>query len=60
MTLTLMNKAQVSMEYLLVAGLITLVILPSIYIFYSYSHRSNQEIAQSQVNRFGTQIIDAA
>ena len=55
-----MNKAQASMEYLLVVGLVILVILPSIYIFYSYSHRSNQEIAQSQVNRFGTQIIDAA
>jgi len=58
--MAMMNKAQASMEYLLVAGLITLVILPSIYIFYSYSHKSNQEIAQSQVNRFGTQIIDAA
>ena len=56
----MMRKAQASMEYLLVAGLIMLVILPSIYIFYSYSHRSNEEIAQSQVNRFGTQIIDAA
>ncbi len=58
--MAMMRKAQASMEYLLVAGLIMLVILPSIYIFYSYSHRSNQEIAQSQVNRFGTQIIDAA
>jgi len=48
------------MEYLLVTGLIMLVIVPSIYIFYSYSHKSNEEIAQSQVNRFGTQIIDAA
>jgi len=48
------------MEYLLVAGLIILVILPSVYIFYSYSQRSNEEIAQGQVNQFGTQIIDAA
>ena len=58
--MTMMRKSQASMEYLLVAGMITLVILPSIYIFYSYSHRSNEEIAQGQVNRFGTQIIDAA
>jgi len=58
--MAVIRKAQASMEYLLVAGMITLVILPSIYIFYSYSHRSNQEIAQSQINRFGTQIIDAA
>ena len=55
-----MNKAQASMEYLLVAGLIILVILPSIYIFYSYSHRSNVEISQSQVNNVGRKIVDAA
>ena len=55
-----MNKAQASMEYLLVAGLIILVILPSIYIFYSYSHRSNVEISQSQLNKVGRGIVDAA
>ena len=55
-----MNKAQASMEYLLVAGLIMLVILPSIYIFYSYSHRSNEEIRQTQLNEIGRGIVDAA
>lgn len=55
-----MNKAQASMEYLLVAGLIILVILPSIYIFYSYSHRSNEEIRQTQLNKIGWGIVDAA
>ncbi|MBU3941515.1 MAG: hypothetical protein KKF74_01235 [Nanoarchaeota archaeon] len=45
--MAVIRKAQASMEYLLVAGLITLVILPSIYIFYSYSHRSNEEIARA-------------
>ncbi len=48
------------MEYLLVAGLVMLVILPSIYIFYSYSHRSNEEIRQSQLNKIGRGIVDAA
>ena len=58
--MAVIRKAQASMEYLLVVGLVILVILPSIYIFYSYSQRSNEEIAQGQVNKFGTQIIDAA
>lgn len=48
------------MEYLLVAGLIILIILPSIYVFYSYSHRSNEEIRQSQLNEVGRGIVDAA
>ncbi len=48
------------MEYLLVAGLIILVILPSIYIFYSYSHSSNEEIRQTQLNKIGRGIVDAA
>ena len=55
-----MNKAQASMEYLLVAGLIILIILPSIYVFYSYSHRSNEEIRQSQLNNIGRGIVDVA
>jgi len=58
--MAVIRKAQASMEYLLVAGMITLVILPSVYIFYSYSQKSNEEIAQGMVNRFGTQIVDAA
>ena len=56
----MIREAQASMEYLLVAVMITLVILPSIYIFYGYSQKSNEEIAQSQINSFGTQIVDAA
>ncbi|MDD5086341.1 MAG: hypothetical protein PHV16_01185 [Candidatus Nanoarchaeia archaeon] len=55
-----MARAQASMEYLLVAGIVLLVILPSIYIFYNYSHRSNVEIGQSQVDNIGKKIVDAA
>ncbi|MBU1205244.1 MAG: hypothetical protein KKA61_00125 [Nanoarchaeota archaeon] len=55
-----MGKAQASVEYLLVAGLIILIILPSIYVFYSYSQRSNEEIRQSQLSRVGNNIVDAA
>ncbi len=55
-----MARAQASMEYLMVAGLVLLVILPSIYLFYRYSHSSEKEIAKSQIDNMGKKIIDAA
>jgi len=54
------KKAQASAEYILVSSLILLIILPTIYIFYSYSNKSSEEIRQSQVNKVGTDIVDAA
>ena len=55
-----MKKAQASAEYILVLALILLIIVPTIYLFYSHSHKSSEEIKQSQVNKIGTDIIDAA
>jgi len=54
------KRAQAAMEYLLVGALVTLVILPTLYVFYGYSQSSNEEIKQSQINKFGTDIIDVA
>ena len=55
-----MKKTQASAEYILVSAVILLIILPIISIFYSYSHESNEEIRQSQVNKIGIEIVDAA
>jgi len=55
-----MEKAQAATEYLLIGGLIILIILPAIYVFYSYSHQSNLEMKQSQLNKVGTDIVDLA
>jgi len=54
------KKAQAAIEYLLVGAMVTLVILPTMYIFYGYSQRSNEEIRQSQLNKVGTDIVDVA
>jgi len=55
-----MEKAQAATEYLLIGGLIILIILPAIYVFYSYSHQSNLEMKQNQLNKVGTDIVDLA
>ena len=54
------KRAQAAMEYLLVGSLITLIIIPTMYVFYGYSQRSNEEIKQSQLNKVGTDIVDIA
>jgi len=54
------KRAQAAIEYLLVGAMVTLVILPTIYIFYAYSQTSNEEIRQSQLNKVGTDIVDIA
>ena len=54
------KRAQAAIEYLLVGAMVTLVILPTMYIFYAYSHTSNEEIKQSQLNKVGTDIVDIA
>ena len=54
------KRGQAATEYLLVGSLITLIIIPAIYIFYGYSQSSNKEIEQSQLNKVGTDIVNIA
>ncbi|MEK6983463.1 MAG: hypothetical protein AABX33_02735 [Nanoarchaeota archaeon] len=54
------RKSQSSFEYLLVVALTFAIIVPTSYIFYSYSKDSGQEIADAQITKIGTSIIDAA
>ncbi|MBI2653904.1 hypothetical protein HYX02_03770 [Candidatus Woesearchaeota archaeon] len=54
------GKAQASMEYLLVVALTFAIIVPTTYLFYSYSKESTQEIADAQLTKLGRGIIDAA
>ena len=54
------KRGQAATEYLLVGSLITLIIIPAIYIFYGYSQSSNKEIEQSQLNKVGTDIVSVA
>ncbi|MBA3064027.1 hypothetical protein FP803_01175, partial [Candidatus Woesearchaeota archaeon] len=54
------KRAQAAMEYLLVGSLVTLIIIPTMYVFYGYSQTSNEEVKQSQLNKVGTDIVDIA
>jgi len=54
------NKAQSSLEYLLVVALTFAIIVPTAYLLYSYSKESTQEIKDSQITQIGKTIIDTA
>lgn len=54
------THSQSSLEYLLVVALTFAIIVPTTYLFYSYSKDSTHEIADSQVTKIGKSIVDAA
>ena len=54
------NKAQSSLEYLLVVALTFAIIVPTAYLLYSYSKESTREIKDSQIAQIGKTIVDAA
>lgn len=53
-------KAQSSMEYLLIIALTLGILVPTTYLFFSYSSESNTEITDSQAVRLGRDIIITA
>lgn len=53
-------KAQVAMEYLMVIALVTILIIPASYIFYTYAQSSSERISAGQIEKMGNDIIDAA
>jgi len=54
------KRAQAAIEYLLVGTMVSFIIIPTLYIFYAYSHTSNEEIRQSQLNKVGADIVSIA
>lgn len=54
------KRSQASLEYLLVVALTFAIIVPTTYLFYSYSKESSQEITDAQVTRLGKSIVDTA
>lgn len=52
--------SQSSLEYLLVVALTFAIIIPTTYLFYSYSRESRIEIADAQIIKLGRGIIDAS
>ncbi len=54
------SSAQASMEYVMIAGFIALVIIPTTFLFYSYASNSAEEIDRAQVDKFGRDVVSIA
>lgn len=48
------------MEYLLVIALVTILIIPTSYIFYRYAQSSSERVKAGQIEKMGNDIMDAA
>lgn len=53
-------KSQSSLEYLLIVALTFAVMIPTTFLFYSYSKESSEEIVDAQLTKIGKSIIDSA
>ena len=54
------RSSQSSLEYLLVVALTFAIIVPTTYLFYSYSKESSQEITDVQITKLGKSVVDTA
>src|SRR3989338_4687878 len=54
------KNAQSALEYLMIIGLTFGIIIPTIYLFYSYTRESNIQIVDSQINSIGRNIVNMA
>ena len=55
-----MNKAQVSVEYMLIMGFATLMTLPLLLIYYTYTSDSSDSVATNQAMQVARKIVDAS
>ncbi len=53
-------KAQSALEYLMIIALTLGVIVPTTYLFYTYSKQSTEQIIYPRINEIGIEIINNA
>jgi len=53
-------KSQVSIEYLMIIGFVTIITIPLVFLFYKYTAESSDEIITYQINQIANKIVDAA
>jgi len=53
-------KAQSAMEYLMIVAITLMIIVPTTYLFYTYSKQSIEQAVYPQINDIGTNIINNA
>ncbi len=54
------QSGQSSLEFMLIIALTLIIIVPTTYLFYSYSKESSQGISDAQISKVGRDIIDTA
>ncbi|MFC1730252.1 hypothetical protein ACFL6I_07925 [candidate division KSB1 bacterium] len=54
------GKAQATVEYLVVVGMIFVIILPMVYILYSYSTDISAEVTESKMKRVADKLVNTA
>jgi len=48
------------MEYLMTVALISIVVIPTAFLFYNYASDSAEEIDQAQIDKFGREVLSTA
>jgi uncharacterized protein (UPF0333 family) len=54
------KRGQAALEYMMIAGLVSIIIIPAIYLLYAYTQSSVDELDHDQLNRLGRDVIAAA
>lgn len=54
------KNGQISVEYMVLIGFVTIITIPLIIIYHSFSQQSSDEIGSSQINQVAKKIVDAA
>jgi hypothetical protein len=54
------TKAQAALEYLMIVGLAFVIIMPMVYMFYSYTVSTQEEVGMAKIHKIGVDIAAAA
>lgn len=54
------KEAQISVEYLVIIGFVTVITIPLVVIYYSFVQDSSDEIASTQIIQIAKKVVDAA
>ena len=54
------KEAQISVEYMVIIGFVTVITIPLIIIYYTFTQQSNDEITSSQISQISKKIVDSA
>jgi len=52
-----MKRGQVAIEYLMITGFVMILLIPTIYFLFSYTNSARDDVARSQIDEIGHQII---